>query len=62
MRIQDYLNQCDKELDPYYAEQERKNLELIDCWSKALWYAFWIAVGIGIWWMIIRGVICIIKH
>jgi len=47
-----------EELNEYYKEQERKNIALIDCWGKALIFAFWISVGGGMWWLMYRGFVC----
>jgi hypothetical protein len=51
-----------EELNDYYKEKEKRNMALVDCWAKALWYAFWIAIGIGMWWLMYKGFYCWLKH
>jgi len=53
-----YRRMTMEELNEYYKEQERKNIALIDCWGKALIFAFWISVGGGMWWLMYRGFVC----
>jgi len=52
----------EEKLDLYYREQERKNIALIDCWGKGLWYAFWIAISLGMCWLMYRGLMCWLQH
>ena len=56
MQVPNYGEQ--DEIHPYYQDRERKNQELIQAW----WYTFWIAVGIGMWYLMILGIICKCKH
>lgn len=51
-----------EDLHPYYAERERKNMAMVDCWGKALWFAFWLAVGTGLWYLLYKGFCCWLWH
>jgi hypothetical protein len=51
-----------EEIDNYYKDKEKKNIALVDCCAKAIWYSFWIAIGIGMWRLMYKGVYCWLYH
>jgi len=44
-----------EKIHPYYQKQERKNMELVDCWGKAMWYGLLIC-------LVVHWLICVLEH
>jgi len=57
-----FLSDVDYELHPYYEDQRRRSLALIDCWGKFCWYCFWLSIGFGMCYAMYKGIVCSIYH
>jgi len=47
-----------EELNEYYKDKERKNEDLVKCWAWAVVFG----LGIAVWCLAIKGIMCWINH